>query len=100
MYLADARADLDAVVAVVGPAFRVDDYDDEVDTLGGLLFALLGRIPARGEVVTAAELPGFEIEVVEADPRRLQKVRIITLGDAEATGRRHVLDAMPPANSD
>ncbi|WP_244635572.1 hemolysin family protein [Chthonobacter albigriseus] len=96
VYLADARADLDDVVAVIGPEFKVDDYDDEVDTLGGLLFALLGRIPARGEVVTADELPGFEIEVVEADPRRLQKVRILKLADGEVSGRSHVLDAVPP----
>ncbi|WP_237152686.1 hemolysin family protein [Oryzibacter oryziterrae] len=79
VYLADARADLEDVIKMVGPAFKVEDYDEEVDTLGGLLFAILGRIPARGEVVTSEDLPGWEIEVLDADPRRIKTVRIVGL---------------------
>ncbi|WP_181707950.1 hemolysin family protein [Chthonobacter rhizosphaerae] len=75
-FLADARADLDTVSEAI-PGFVPDDFDDEADTLGGLVFALLGRIPASGEVVTSEDLPGFTIEVLEADPRRLRSVRII-----------------------
>jgi CBS domain containing-hemolysin-like protein len=77
VFVADARADLDDVIAVIGPSFPVGEYDEEVDTLGGLLFALLGRIPARGEVLTFADLPGWEVEVLDADPRRIRKVRIL-----------------------
>lgn len=79
IFVADARADVDEVIAAVGPAFRVDDYDEDVDTLGGLLSALLQRIPSRGEVVAADELPGFEIEVLDADQFRIKKVRIVDL---------------------
>jgi CBS domain containing-hemolysin-like protein len=78
VFLADARADLDDVIAAVGPTFAVGEYDEEVDTLGGLLFALLGRIPARGETLTFPDLPGWEIEVLDADPRRIRKVRLLS----------------------
>ena len=45
-----------------------------MDTLGGLIFMLTGRVPTRGEVI---QLPdGGEIEVVDADPRRVQRVRL------------------------
>jgi CBS domain containing-hemolysin-like protein len=87
VYLADARADLEDVIETVGPSFDVGAYDDEVDTLGGLLFALLGRIPARGEVVAFSSLPGWEIEVLEADPRRIKKVRMIEKNPAATAAR-------------
>ncbi|MDT4874912.1 Transporter associated domain protein [compost metagenome] len=48
---------------------------EDVDTLGGLIFASLGRIPVRGEVVQA--LPGFEFQILDADPRRVKRVRIM-----------------------
>src|SRR3954451_11509111 len=73
-YLADARAQLEDVVAIVGSEFEVGDVADEVDTLAGYMMSRVGRLPARGEVVPG---PGdFEIEVLDADPRRLKKVRI------------------------
>ena len=50
---------------------------DDIDTIGGLIFSALGRIPARGEVVEA--LPGFEFHILDADPRRIKRVRIIPL---------------------
>ena len=81
MFLADARADLDKVRQVLGNRFRVGDYDEDVDTLGGLLFAILGRVPVRGEMVTSEDLPGWEIEVVDADPRRIKTVRMVATGD-------------------
>ena len=46
---------------------------EEVDTLGGLVFMLLGRVPARGEVVNHPA--GVEFEVVDADPRRIKRLR-------------------------
>lgn len=48
----------------------------EFDTLGGLIFFQIGRVPARGETVTHAS--GVKFEILEADPRRIHKVRIIT----------------------
>lgn len=77
VYLADARADLDEVRAVIGSSFSFVDYDEDVDTLGGLLFAALGRIPARGEVIASEDLPGWEVEVLDADPRRIKTVRLV-----------------------
>jgi CBS domain containing-hemolysin-like protein len=76
-FLADARASLDDVVAVVGADFDVGDAAQEVDTLGGYLTTRAGRVPVRGELVPGPGL--FEIEVVDADPRRVKRVRIYKL---------------------
>jgi CBS domain containing-hemolysin-like protein len=73
-FLADARASLEDVVSVVGSEFNVGEAGDEVDTLGGYLVTKVGRVPVRGELVPGPEL--FEIEVLDADPRRVKKVKI------------------------
>jgi CBS domain containing-hemolysin-like protein len=75
VFLADARVELEELSEAIGPDFDVADKLDDIDTLGGLIFAQLGRIPTRGEVVQA--LAGFEFHILEADPRRIKKVRII-----------------------
>jgi hemolysin (HlyC) family protein len=73
-YLADARASLEDVVALVGAEFDVAEASEEVNTLGGYLATRIGRVPVRGELVPG---PGpFEIEVLDADPRRVKRVRI------------------------
>jgi CBS domain containing-hemolysin-like protein len=73
-YLADARASLEDVVALVGAEFDVGEATKEVDTLGGYLATRIGRVPVRGELVPG---PGpFEIEVLDADPRRVKRLRI------------------------
>jgi CBS domain containing-hemolysin-like protein len=74
VFIADARIELEEIAQAIGPDFDVSGQVNEVDTLGGLIFAELGRIPARGEVVQA--VPGFEFHVLDADPRRIKKVRI------------------------
>ena len=74
VFIADARAELEEIADVVGADFDIREQLEDVDTLGGLIFSALGRIPVRGEVVQA--LPGFEFHVLEADPRRIKKVRI------------------------
>jgi CBS domain containing-hemolysin-like protein len=72
-FLADARASIEEVSAALGTEFDVG-LSDEVDTLGGYLFKKIGRIPVRGELVAG---PGdFEMEVADADPRRVKKVKI------------------------
>ncbi len=75
VFLADAKADLEDLQKMIGPDFDVTEKIEDADTLGGLLFSALGRIPARGEVVQA--LPGFEFHVLDADPRRIKRVRIV-----------------------
>jgi len=75
-YLAAARTPLDEFEAEIGLSLTdADEVDEEeIDTLGGLVFMLLGRVPARGEVI---EHPtGASLEVVEADPRRIKRVRV------------------------
>ena len=72
--VADARASLDDVTAAVGVAFDVGDAAEEVDTIGGYLMTQVGRLPLRGELVPGPT--GFEIEVLDSDPRRIKKVRI------------------------
>ena len=44
--------------------------------LGGLLFVSIGRVPVRGELLAAPGLPGYEFEVLDADPRRIKRLRI------------------------
>ena len=73
-FVADARASLDDVTAAVGVAFDVGDAAEAVDTLGGYLMTQVGRLPLRGELVAGPA--GFEIEVLDSDPRRIKKVRI------------------------
>jgi CBS domain containing-hemolysin-like protein len=74
-WLADARARLDDVVAMVGVDFDVGEASEEVDTLGGYLVGQVGRLPVRGELIPG---PGpFEIEVLDADPRRVKRLRIL-----------------------
>jgi CBS domain containing-hemolysin-like protein len=78
-FIADARASLEDVQSVVGEAFDTGEAGEEVDTLGGYLVTQVGRLPVRGEIIAG---PGeFEIEVLDADPRRVKRVRIGTRKD-------------------
>jgi magnesium and cobalt transporter len=74
VYLAQARAPLDEFEAMIGLRLRADETEEEVDTLGGLVFLLCGRVPARGEVITNPN--GVVFEVVDADPRRIKRLRV------------------------
>ena len=74
VFLADARADLHDVSAAVGTEFTGGEAAEDVETVGGLVFSLLGRIPVRGELVNAPG--GYEFEILDADPRRIKKLRI------------------------
>jgi len=73
-WLALARAPLDEFEAELGIALSEVDDEEEVDTLGGLVFLLSGRVPARGEVVPHPS--GVEFEVIDADPRRIKRLRV------------------------
>jgi CBS domain containing-hemolysin-like protein len=86
-FLADARASLEDVTATVGGEFGVGDVAQEVDTLAGYVAARIGRVPVRGELVPG---PGpFELEILDADPRRVKKLRIYR-GLDKQNGSRHV----------
>jgi len=75
VYRASARADLrEFEAAVAGVDLLPDDLDEDVDTLGGLVFMLAGRVPVRGEVVRHPA--GHEFEVLDADARRLTRMRV------------------------
>ena len=72
--IADARTDLEDFRNQTGIALSPEDADQEVETLGGLVVSLLGRLPQRGEIVTHPS--GYEFEVLEADPRRVKRLRL------------------------
>ncbi|MCB2110955.1 MAG: HlyC/CorC family transporter [Defluviimonas sp.] len=73
-YIVQSRAPLAEFEAEIGMKLADDDEEQEVDTLGGLVFMRVGRVPARGEVVPHAS--GVEFEVVDADPRRIKRIRV------------------------
>jgi magnesium and cobalt transporter len=75
-FIADARIRLDKLEEELGGiTLATEDEEEEADSLGGLIFLRLGRIPARGEVI---DMPNIaRLEVIEADPRRIRRVRIV-----------------------
>jgi len=72
----DARLEILHLEQAVG-SFVSDEEREELDTLGGLVFSLAGRVPVRGELVKHSS--GVEIEIVDADPRRVKHLRIHNL---------------------
>ncbi|MFN5458095.1 hemolysin family protein [Bradyrhizobium sp.] len=73
-FIADARASLDDVRRVIGEEFVTGEAGEGVETLGGYLVNHVGRLPVRGELISG---PGnFEVEVLDADPRRVKRLRI------------------------
>jgi len=71
---ADARASIDDFETEVDIDLLPDERDEDVDTLGGLVFSLLGRVPQRGEVISHAA--GLEFEILDADPRKIKRLRV------------------------
>ena len=74
VYLCAARAALEEFEAIAGVDLLSDELDEDVDTLGGLVFMLAGRVPLRGEVISHPD--GHEFEVVDADARTLNRIRV------------------------
>ena len=72
--VADARTPISDLEKHLGLELASEEQEEEVDTLGGLVFAIAGRIPSRGELVRHPS--GIEFEVLDADPRRIKKLRI------------------------
>lgn len=77
---ADGSIDIDARLPIpefeqrMGAVLTDEERDDDINTLGGLVFAIAGRVPGRGEVIRHES--GMEFEVLEADPRRIKRLRI------------------------
>ena len=86
----DGALDIDALLPVedfearVGPVLTEDEREADIDTLGGLVFTLAGRVPARGEVLSHPS--GWEFRVLEADPRRIRRLRARRIIAATAAG--------------
>jgi len=72
--IADARIPIEEMEEHLGVELVPDEQEEDIDTLGGVVFSLTGRVPARGELVPHPS--GIEFEVLEADPRRIKKLRI------------------------
>jgi CBS domain containing-hemolysin-like protein len=71
---ADARAPLEDLEALVGETLSPPDLEEEIDTVAGLVATIAGRVPQRGEVIHHPA--GYDFEVLDADPRRLKRLRI------------------------
>jgi magnesium and cobalt transporter len=78
VYLANARADLGEFEQAAGVSLASEELAEEIDTLGGLVFMLSSRVPERGEVI--AHPDGHEFEVIDADPRRIKRLRVSLAG--------------------
>lgn len=75
-WLADARAELDEVAAAIDLDLTAIGLDEDVETLGGLVVSLIGRVPVTGEKLVCDRLPVLEIEILDADPRRIKRLRL------------------------
>ncbi len=95
-FLAIGRASLEDVRAAIGEEFDVGEAAQEVDTLGGYLVMRAGHVPVRGELVPGPAT--FEAEVLDADPRRVKRVKIYRRKDRRpGTARELPTSLKPPA---
>lgn len=101
-FIADARASLDDVRNVIGEEFVTGEAGEDVETLGGYLVSHVGRLPVRGELISG---PGnFEVEVLDADPRRVKRLRIALRKERPAPrkererSKREAASDQPPAS--
>jgi magnesium and cobalt transporter len=74
VYMCQARVPLEEIQKVLNVDLTSEADDEDIVTLGGLVFMMIGRVPVRGEVIKHPD--GFEFEVVDADPRRIKKLRV------------------------
>jgi len=72
--IVDARTPIEVLEERQGTRLRPTADQEEVDTLGGLVSSLAGRVPKRGEII--AHPSGIEFEVLDADPRRIKRLRV------------------------
>ncbi len=90
-WLAEARLEIEDAEEMLGIKLLPEEEEEEADTLGGLIFHMLGRVPVRGELIRHAS--GIEFEIVAADPRRVRRIAIHT----KPRNRREPAAASKPA---
>lgn len=79
---ADGRAPIDELAAKLGASLALPEHEDEFDTAAGLAVALAGRLPQRGEILPHPA--GFDVEIIDADPRRVKRIRVRRAGEGAA----------------
>lgn len=73
--IADARTPIEDLESYLAQSLALPEREeDDIETLGGLIFSLVGRVPSRGEIISHPS--GFEFEVLDVDPRRIKKLKI------------------------
>ncbi len=83
-WLVESRAPLDEFEEATGITLRGEPEDeDEIDTMGGVVFLAAGRVPARGEIIE--HHTGAEFEVIDADPRRIKRLRLRKAGKTDGS---------------
>ncbi len=93
-FIADARTSLEDARRAIGESFAPgEEVEGEIDTLGGLVFEIAGRVPVRGEILKGPA--DFELEVLDADPRRVKRIRIYRRPAPEMRKRREEAAAAP-----
>ncbi len=82
IFIASARAELGEIEGIIGPDFDPGERGGDVDTIGGLVFALAGRVPVKGETIGGGK--NFEVEVLQADTHQLRRIKIKRLKQRKA----------------
>lgn len=92
---ADARVPIGELEDKVDIDLLPEDREEDIDTLGGLIFSLVGRVPQRGELIRHAG--GLEFEIIDADPRRVKKIRIHLIEPFDPDAEH---DERPPSSTE
>ncbi len=87
VYIADARVGLEDATEITGLELTKYGEQEDVDTIGGLATAFAGRVPIRGEVVVSPD-KAFEFDILDADPRRLKKLKIRVVARESARSQK------------
>jgi len=80
VFEADGRASITEVEEKLGKSLALPEHEDEFDTAAGLATALAARLPQRGEILRHPA--GYDVEIIDADPRRVKRIRIKPAGEA------------------
>lgn len=96
IWQADAKASIEELTPIIETDLTRSENAEYADTLGGLIFASLGRVPVRGEVVRM--VPKFEFHIMDADARRIKRVEIVRLKSRRPY--KTVTDTNSEANND
>jgi magnesium and cobalt transporter len=78
----NARLPVEEFESRMGPVLSEDERDADIETVGGLVFTLAGRVPTKGEVISHPS--GIEFRVLDSDPRRIRRLRVRRTAEAAA----------------